>query len=115
MPPALLPAAAAVAAGWSRAPAAVPKSAPRPSPPTHRQELTDSARALLRANRDQLQQLTAKSGAPAHDDGDIAAAFGAAMGEWDAQMRRARDCGAAGGLEYSAQGLNLALARSNLQ
>jgi hypothetical protein len=93
----------------------VPKSAPRPSPPTHRQELTDSARALLRANRDQLQQLTAKSGAPAHDDGDIAAAFGAAMGEWDAQMRRARDCGAAGGLEYSAQGLNLALARSNLQ
>lgn len=80
-----------------------------------KQELTDSARSLLRANRDQLQALAAKSGAPPHDDDAPAAAFDAALGEWDRQMRRAREAGAGAGGDYSSQALNLALARSNLQ
>jgi hypothetical protein len=86
-----------------------------PHPPPNPQELTDSARKLLRANRDQLQHLVARSGAPQHADDAAADAFAGSLEEWDGQMRRARERGAAGGLDYSAQGLNMALARSNLQ
>jgi len=58
----------------------------------------------------------AKSGAAPHSDGAVTAAFNGCLEEWDGQMRQARERGGAvGGLDYSAQGLNLALARSNLQ
>ncbi|KIY99690.1 hypothetical protein MNEG_8269 [Monoraphidium neglectum] len=82
---------------------------------TTKQELTDSARQLLHSNRDQLQALNARSGAPQHDDAAVVGAFDSAIGEWDSQMRRARENAGGGGLAYTTQALNLALARSNLQ
>lgn len=80
-----------------------------------KQELTDSARQLLHSNQQQLQQLCGKSGAPQHDDASVLSAFDASLEEWDAQMRRAREDGAGDGLAYTAEALNIALARSNLQ
>ncbi|KAI8468571.1 MAG: hypothetical protein J3K34DRAFT_470752 [Monoraphidium minutum] len=99
------------------------KQARQPPPPTSAPalgartalELTDAARQLLRGNRDQLQALVARSGAPPHGAAAAAGALGAALEEWDAQMRRAREGEAGGGLDYDARELNLALARSNLQ
>lgn len=104
-----------------------------------KQELADSARALLRSNRDQLAALGARSGAPAHADADVVAAFDAAVGEWDRQLRRRGAGGAegeaagakgagggnggsggafgrrgAGAGHYSTDAVNAALARSNL-
>ena len=89
-----------------------------------KQELADAARSLLRGNRETLQALAARSGAPRHDDAAAVAAFDGALNEWDAQLRRAREAGGVvdgvggcvlGGGGYSAEGLNAALARSNLQ